>query len=393
MRARHLLISALTAGVLLGGNLYAKTIDSDAALDRKGEGFYFYEDPDSNTTKPVPVTPTQKMQAQMMEKLIQKMEENNRLQAKILEKLEYAYPRTIPEFTTNKKTGKKCRSNSSADCFVMPVIAEAQNSVPVMAEMLRNPTATNVKEYIKWQAQYFNQTFKVGQGFNLMGKQYEREIHSVDGMGFTQLPQAGDRQNEMANLARTAVVKKLDDKLGVMFFIGKTRELEKDFSGKEYSGLLHTAFGKMKNFTYVFNSQEDIDFVRSKIARYKYDSDIKLFDEAKKIVAPEQFKRFKINATPASVAIYKKDDGDIVWQKLGYSYEPRAMLRTIYQFLQFHNIIKPGTINEQYNWSVSQTIRNNGDMNQAEVNQIELHEEDIVDIPEDQYLHKKSEKK
>lgn len=369
-------------------------------LGQGGQGFYYYNDyrdDENSTEKPkkraVRVSPQEKMQADMMQQLIKAVEKNTEVQEKILKKLEYAYPRTIPEYSTNKKTGEKCRSNSSADCFVMPVIAEAQNSVPVMKEMLRDPSMKNVKEYMRWQAAYFNQSFKVGNGFSLANEQYEREINNVDGMSHTNLPMYGDKQKGIGEIKKAAVVERLGEKLGLMIFVGKSKELEREYNGQEYTSLLGSVFGKMKNLTYVFYDEESRAAVEEKIARYKYTDMLAKYSKVRKIVAPEQFKRFKINASPAGVLIYKKEDGGVIWQKTGYStLSPKSLMQTAYRFLRFHEIVPPGTINEKDGWEMADTLRKDGAFTKEQLRAISL-DESKIEVTDDQYIIQPKKKK
>lgn len=383
----RILILLLTA-LLLTMNAQ-KNITSKSSTAEEEKGFYYYDDDNNETTqkKKVPATPAQKMQGELTSELIKEMRTNNKLQAKILEKLEYAFPRTVPKFTTNKKTGEKCISNSSEDCFVMPVITEAQNSVPVMAEMLRNPTTKNVKKYVAWQAVYLNRAFKIGNGFGLVNKQYEREVNKMDGMGYTQRPTDGNLQNDMAFLKKSAIVKKLGPKLGLMVFVGKSRELERNFNGKEYTALLNSQYGEMENLVYVYASQEDKDFVESRINHFKFDPEPAKYAKVRSIVAPDQFERFKINATPSAVLLYTKDDGSMIWQKAGYTIAPQSLLRTTYRFLRFHDIVKPGTINEKDAWNMATTLREGKSFTTEQLNSFDINESSI-NVEDDQYLKK-----
>ncbi len=373
-----------------------KLIDSQSATKEREKGFYYYDDySDDNSTKPkkkkVPASPAQQMQGELTEELIKQMKINNKLQEKILKRLLYAFPDTIPEFTINKKTGKKCKSNSSADCFVMPVITEAQNSVPVMAKMLKNPTAENVKNYLEWQSVYLNHSFKIGQGFSLVSKQYEREINKMDGMSHTQRPLDGNKQNEIAYLKKSLIVKKLGKKLGLMVFIGKSKELERNFAGHEYTALLNSQFGNMENIVYVYNSQKDREHVEKIIASFgPKNNGFKKYSKVRVIVDPKQFDRFKINATPSAVLLYTKDDGSIIWQKAGYAIDPQALLTTTYRFLQFNNIIKPGIINEKDGWEMVDDLRIDKKFKAKHENAIQFDESNIQ-LSDDQYL-KKSDK-
>lgn len=69
------------------------------------------------------------------------------IQSEILEilKITHDLPRKVVI------NGKECISNSSSDCFVMPIIGDAAR-LPVMRKWLENPTVENALEYYKWQS-------------------------------------------------------------------------------------------------------------------------------------------------------------------------------------------------------------------------------------------------
>lgn len=366
---------------------------AEQALKNPGEGFYYYDDKlieKEEQQKPQPPKPRPGDNAQMSE-LLAAMKENTEVSKKILEKLEYAFPRTIPEYTSNKKTGEKCKSNSSADCFVMPVIAEAQNSVPVMVDMLRNPTTANVKEYLQWQAAYFNQTFKIGYGFNLTAQQYERDAWKVDGVGFTQMANHGNKQNDMEYLKIAAVIKKLGDKLGMLIFFGKSDEIEREYSGLEVDSITQGPFSALKNTALIFQNAKSRDDLTNKINQNVYTGLPARWAAMKQTVDPDKFKQFDIHASPAAVLIYKKDDGDIVWQKLGYisTLSEQQLMMMTYRFLRFHEILPAGTINEEDVWESADRMRQGAGFDPKMLDSIKADESKMT-ISDDQIIKKKS---
>jgi len=374
---------------LLSLSLSANTIrDSKSSTMANKQGFYYYQDPqDANKTKKIPASPIEKAQAEKMDELIKTMKENNELQKKILKRLLYAFPDTVPEYTINKKTGKKCKTNSSADCFVMPVIKEAQNSVPVMATMLRNPSSQNVKNYLEWQGTYFNQAFKIGNGFSLVSKQYGRSLTNIDGMGYTQMPLEGSRQNDIGNIQKAATFKKLDDKLGIMLFVGLSREHERNMMGYEYVQAVNTDIGKMKNVTYVFRTQEDKKYVEMKIRKTGVEKHWKTYRSIRNIVSKEYYDKFNITLTPSTVAIYKTDKKEKIWQKLGYTINARAIATTLYDFLSFNGIVKNGALREDDNWRNAQALREGKKIDSSFIDSIDINETSIS-VTDDQYLDK-----
>jgi hypothetical protein len=365
------------------------------SMDINGGGFYYYDDgsddniSDTQSKKKIPVKPENMAPMMQMERMIEAMERNNELQEKILAKLDYAFPRTTPEWTTNSKTGEKCKANSSAECFVMPVIAEAQQSVPAMVEMLREPSVKNVKNYLEWQAVYMNQAFQVGRGFQMVSLQYERDVNKLDGTYHTQLPTMGNMQNDVDQMQRSAVIMRLKKKLGVLVFIGKTDAIERNFNGMEYTNYLHTVLPLLDNFSLIFNSPESLEKVDSKIRRYSGAKDtIKKWDQAPKRIDPALFEKYKISVSPASVLFYKKDNGEVIWQKLGYAtLSPKQTIDKIYNFLKFHKIIKPGAINEKDAYQIADQLRLNGKVEQSLIDSIDINETGI-NVEDDQIIIK-----
>lgn len=378
----------------------AQEKSNHGALDQmkyEGEGFYYYDDGslDKNGSKKPPkkvkMKASEKVQADLTQELISQMRKNNELQEKILKKLEYAFPRTIPEFTTNKKTGKQCKSNSSADCFVMPVIAEAQNSVPVMVEMLRDPNMNTVKNYLEWQAVYLNQTFQVGRGFSLVSKQYEREVNKLDGTSYTNMSTHRNLEKDMANVKKSAVLMRLKKKIGLMIFIGKSYELERQYNTASFTSILNSVFPQLDNFTFVFYDQKSLDDLNKRLHhKLKGTNSLKKWEAASKFVNPNLFEKHKINASPAGLLVYKKDDGEIITQKLGYAtLAPSPLLHTIYNFLRFNNIVEPGTINEKDAWEMGSELRRNKKIDKNKIDAIKIDESNLK-INTDQVINKDS---
>ena len=83
-----------------------------------------------------------------------------------------------PHTIINEK-GEKCVANSSADCFEMPLVAEAKR-VPVLATWIKEPTIENATEFLKWQAKFFKYKFDNGYSLNLASKQYGDKAYPTD---------------------------------------------------------------------------------------------------------------------------------------------------------------------------------------------------------------------
>ena len=65
-----------------------------------------------------------------------------------------------PKMIVNKN-GEPCLSNSSVDCFDIPVIQEGRN-VPVLYDFIKEPNENNAKAWLLYQANLFNHYIKMG---------------------------------------------------------------------------------------------------------------------------------------------------------------------------------------------------------------------------------------
>lgn len=363
--------------------------DNDLAiLKEEKEGFYYYSETNESkkTETKVPLNPQQKLQAKQIQELIRQMKINNALQTEILKRLKYAFPRTIPEYSVSSKTGKRCKTNMTADCFVPPVTAEAQNSIPAFAEMIRNPTAQNVKNAMEVQAMFLNNAFKVGYGFNLVGMQYERDVHKVDGTGFTQLPGHNNLQNSAQRVSVSAMLKAHENKIGYLVFFDGRSMTEHHFEGQEYIGFFNSTIGNLKNVRIIFKNQRGLDLVNGQLERYKEYQGTKNFYKRPIEVNPDLFTKLKINATPAIVLLYKTDQGKLLYQKLGYGQiSGQNVLDRTYRFLKFNNIIKPGMINEKNAWDMSDSLLQNSSFSDEELKRVKFNDTNIT-ATKDQYL-------
>lgn len=139
-----------------------------AALQAKeeekiGRGWLQYEDAPQQKNE----GNTKKIQERMSEKdillsILQEQKKQTKLQEEILHVLKVT--NDLPEMI--EVNGKKCLSNSSADCFKMPITKDAAR-IPVMRKWIEEPTVENAKAYYKWQSKLLNQVFDAGYSLNL----------------------------------------------------------------------------------------------------------------------------------------------------------------------------------------------------------------------------------
>lgn len=211
-------ILSFTTLVLLSNSLFAD--NNDFLKYDTPNGWWWYETKivDDKTKEEknikVPIKANEKIQIdeqkktnELLSKLIDEQKKTNEINERIAGRLEYAFPNVTPIYTTNKKTGEKCLTNSSMDCFVMPVIAEGQQ-VPVLMDFIREPSPDHSKKWLQWQATYFNHLNKVSHGLRFAYLKYGAEAYPTettfangDSLDFSEAENAlGHREAKIINL-------------------------------------------------------------------------------------------------------------------------------------------------------------------------------------------------
>lgn len=127
------------------------------------KGWNYGDDPDFNKTVRTTGANNRKGQKDllaMIEEMLEIQKEHLKEQKRIREILEEQFD-PKPKMVT-KSDGTQCIANSSSDCFVFPLVAEAKR-VPVMAEYLQHPDdMSKVAEWKKWFSKFLNHNFNIG---------------------------------------------------------------------------------------------------------------------------------------------------------------------------------------------------------------------------------------
>jgi len=296
----------------------------------------------------------------LLKAMLIEMKKQTKLQKKILNKLEYAYPKTVPTYTINKKTGKRCKSNSSIDCFVMPVIAEGQQ-VPVLKNMLRNPNKKTAEEYLKWQAKYFNHITDIAYSMKYAYNDKGKEAYPTDTIN--------SRTNTLFNFEKDArsinenyIIRKYKDNIGVSIFIDNNMLINK--SGFIYEFLkMGNAFTKELRYLFVFKNKKLEDEFLQKLYVYKNDKSMKKYYDNLKyqtIVKPDLFKIKNIQLSPTTFLIYKdkKDKSKNFEQIIETGTISVTNLRkNIIDALIYYKIVKPKDLSVQDNYASVEKLK------------------------------------
>lgn len=147
--AKRVLYSSLLCSLALFGA-------EDSKQQEYGRGWLKYEDePKQQSTSTADLK--RASEKDLLIQLLQEQRLANKLQSETLEILKVVYdlPRMV------EVDGKKCLSNSSEDCFVVPIIGDAAR-IPVMKQWIEKPTVENALAYYKWQAKYLNHSLNAG---------------------------------------------------------------------------------------------------------------------------------------------------------------------------------------------------------------------------------------
>jgi len=336
------------------------------------KGWWWYEEvyknKESNKTKIVKykLSPqekakleAQKKQNELLKIIAIELKQNQKLQEKILDRLEYAFPNVTPKYTINRKTGEKCLTNSSADCFVMPVIAEGQH-IPVLKKFLRNPSPKNSAEWLKWQATYFNHVNQVSNGLRFAYLQGGGKVYPV-ATDYTYGDSVIFPISDTMRKAREAQqILKLKDKIAYLIFIGQNKNQE--LNSRFYINIAQaqTSYLKNMNVIYVFPSKKAEGWFRNYVLNYLkqrgYYNPYKYFtsDNVKFTIRPDLFKYYNVRVTPSVVLFYKKDKkSKPIWQTIAVGrVSPDAIRSSTRAFLEYYDIIPQSAYTEDKNLNV-----------------------------------------
>lgn len=364
------ILSLVTVSVL-SNSLFAG--NDDLLKYDTPNGWWWYEtkviDEKTNEEKivKVPIKANEKMQMdeqkktnELLSKLIDEQKKTNEINERIAGRLEYAFPNVTPIYTTNQKTGEKCLTNSSMDCFVMPVIAEGQQ-VPVLKDFIREPSPEHSKKWLQWQATYFNHLNKVSHGLRFAYLKYGAEAYPTqttfakgDSLEFSQA------ENALAH-REAKIIDSLKDNIALMVFIGKNSLFERANNVQEHINTWNTSFIKNIDKVFVFDSEvsqkEFMNYMKNR-ATQRGDKEILAFwDSAKMTVRKDLYEKHKITMTPSIVMFYEDKKANINLSQVIVSGSLSSeVLRTqMKNFLTYNTIVEEKAFASEENWESPET--------------------------------------
>lgn len=305
------------------------------------------------------VTPYEKKQLELAAKQLEISEKTYHTQQKILTILEYNFPRRAEEFGKDRKTGERCVANSSADCYVPMLIPEAQQ-VPVMAQFLKEPNSKNAKEYLKWQATYFNHMTDIGYGLNFAYKQFGKEAYPTETLNQLHAPNGGAA--EFREGIEMATIKKLSKNIEIYVFLGKTAWFENKYGVQRLLTMKNGIFKTLDNFTYVYLDSDAKSMLENELKTTAMPTYFEEYSKVKSVVNKKMFAEYNIDITPTIVMAYNDPNTKKrIHQKISYTPGRRDVISTIYNFLVYNGIVKYENINEDSMVKLKNQYEGSGD--------------------------------
>lgn len=343
---KSIILSILTIALLSAESNTRK----DYSEAERGTQFYKFTDANAtdkidNTNKNYNNSNTNNKKdiSAVLEELLEVAKEQRNIQQKIYELLAEDINPTPQTVVVN---GKECIANSSADCFVMPLTNDAKK-IPVLKEMLVNPTTETAKNYLQWQAKYLSTgPFKVGRSFQYAMNTYGEEAYP---MNITR-SSVNTNTDELGFKKKEYVEKLLNNKynnnsLGIYIFLG-SKDLDK-FSASEIPEIIKSVKNK-KALTLLFASEADkTNFMQSEeVVKNK-----EVFKEVTALINAETFKKNNIYMTPTYMAVSKVKDSNKK-QAVAIGRVSRNELNAkVYEWLEQENIIERGGLSDYKIWN------------------------------------------
>ena len=309
------------------------------------KGLHFYEEKKEEQKEEVKIIEEQsnnKAPKNETNKLLQEIVMVLKQQNNEIKELKKTINPNEPKMIVNKN-GEPCLSNSSVDCFDIPVIQEGRN-VPVLYDFIKEPNENNAKAWLLYQANLFNHYIKMGYALKFAAINGDENTYPVNALNLY----GASKDNMTVDLYRDRILEILHEKrkeIGTMIFLGKTKAIDEHWGKKSLSTLAFNK-GKFFNIAVVFDSQET---KKEYDEYYKTITDKDLFDtyaKLPKIVSKELFKKFNISITPTATAYYKTKDkeissvlekGFITQSNLIHNYQHFLVYNDIVEQKEFHS--------------------------------------------------------
>lgn len=342
-------ISLITAGVLFSISLGASPLDQNKTSEddeyynyKKGWNLYV------DAKKPTPEEATElkkeplskKIELDLLQKILDENRKQTKIQEKILTLLEEELDPKPKEVVVN---GKKCIANSSADCFVYPMIAEAKR-VPVMAEFLKDPyDLKKAGEYLRWQAGLFNHAINIGNGLQFAYAQWGTKVYPVETQSAAYTSLDGAFEAKILPEAEKELILSKKNILSFSIFVGKNPTMD-IFSAKSILDVMKE-YDQIDMEIFYFDQKGKEVFEGALASVYN----LKMFPKwqmVKKEINPKKFDEFEIFTSPSFVAKLKNNGKNEAQTILNGKIDTTSFRNRTISLLESKKMIDYGQLNE-----------------------------------------------
>ncbi|NBK98420.1 MAG: hypothetical protein EOM50_10430 [Erysipelotrichia bacterium] len=299
--ATSLLISTVLASPLDQN----KTVEDDEYYNyKKGWNLYFDTKkitPEESESELKKEPLSKKIELDLLQKILDENRKQTKIQEKILTLLEEELDPKPKEVVVN---GKKCIANSSADCFVYPMIAEARR-VPVMAEFLKDPyDLKKAGEYLRWQAGLFNHAINIGNGLQFAYAQWGTKVYPVETQSAAYTSIDGAFEAKILPEAEKELILSKKNILSFSIFVGKNPTMD-IFSAKSILDVIKE-YDQLDMEIIYFDQKGKEVFEGALASVYN----LKMFPKwqsIKKEINPKKFEEYEVFTSPSFVAKLKNN--------------------------------------------------------------------------------------
>lgn len=350
MRFNNILLSSALCAILFS-SLNAFTGDQNQTNDnynnmKKGWNLYFdtKNQPEKveEELKKEPVS--KQIELDILQKILDESRKQTKIQEKILLLLEEEIDPKPKEVVVN---GKKCIANSSADCFVLPMISEAKR-VPVMAEFLKDPyDLKKAAEYMRWQAGLFNNAINIGNALQFAYAQWGEKVYPVGAQTPSYSSLDGAYEAKILPEAEKELILSKKDTLSFSIFIGKNPNMD-IFSAKSIMDVI-AEYGQM-DIELIYFDQKSKEIFEGAISSVYDIKKLKNWNLVKKQIDPKKFDAFNIHTSPSFVAKIKGKDKNEAQTILNGKVDTTSFRSRTIGFMEIKKLIDYSNFSESKAW-------------------------------------------
>lgn len=335
------------SSVTQGDNNKSSTDKATDPSYNYSKGWNLYVDPKITKTqeeelKKEPIA--KKIELDILQKILDESRKQTKIQEKILSLLEEEMDPKPKEVTID---GKKCIANSSADCFMYPMIAEAKR-VPAMAEFLKDPyDLTKAGEYLKWQSKLFTHAINIGNSMQFAYAQWGEKAYPIGARTPSYTSAGGSYESKILPAAEKELIISHKKDLSFSVFVGKNITMD-IYSALTIADVIRE-YGEM-NIEIIYYDQKSKDVFEGAVTSVYNIDKIAHWKTTKKTINPKAFDELQIFTTPSFVAKYKSKDKNEAQTILNGKIDLTSFRNRVISFMELKKIIDYKEFSESKAW-------------------------------------------